>query len=273
MRIVKLFSILAVMFVLASCSMFKHRDDIDTLPVAALYSNAHTSLENGDYAAATKAYQRLISRFPSGEYNEQSQIDLAYAQYKDNKPDDASSTINRFIKTFPTHKHIDYAYYLRGLINFDRSGNMLDNLLRRDQVESRRDQGYRLQSFDDFSELTRRFPSSRYSADARQRMIYLRNGLAQFEINVAEYYLRTKAYIAAADRAHYVIEHYQQAPQVADARAIMTRSYKALGRDPLAAQTLAVLKLNYPDHPYLSDPDWPHAPSLWRKMVPFTRVY
>ncbi|HET7359343.1 MAG TPA: outer membrane protein assembly factor BamD [Rhodanobacteraceae bacterium] len=273
MRIAKLLSIVAVMFVLASCSMFKHRDDVDTMPMEALYNNAHTSLENGDYAAAAKAYQRLIARFPSGEYNEQSQIELAYAQYKDNKPDDASSTINRFIKTFPTHKHIDYAYYLRGLINFDRSGNFLDTLLHRTQVASRRDQGYRLQSFDDFSELTRRFPSSPYSVDARQRMIYLRNGLAQFEINVAKFYLRTNAYIAAADRAQYVVEHYQQAPQVADALAIMTRSYKALGRGPLAAQTLAVLKLNYPDHPYLTDPDWPHHPSVWHRMIPFTPAY
>jgi outer membrane protein assembly factor BamD len=273
MRIVKLFFVLAVAFALASCSVFKQKDNIDTMPVAALYTRAHTSLENGDYAAAAKAYQRLIARFPSGEYNQQSQIDLAYAQYKDNKPDDASSTINRFIKTFPTHKHIDYAYYLRGLINFDRSGNMLDNLIHREKAQSRRDQGFRLQSFDDFSELTRRFPGSRYAVDARQRMIYLRNGLAQFEINVAEFYLRNKAYVAAADRSQYVIEHYQQAPQVADALAILTRSYKALGRDPLAAQTLAVLKLNYPDHPYLSDPDWPHAPSVLHKMIPFTRMY
>lgn len=269
MRIAKLLTVVAIAFVLASCSMFKNKDNIDTMPVEALYNNAHTSLEKADYGAAAKAYQRLIARFPSGEYNEQAQIDLAYAQYKDNKPDDASSTINRFIKTFPTHKHIDYAYYLRGLINFDRSASVLDRFVHREDAQSRRDQGFRLQSFDDFSELTRRFPDSRYSADARQRMIFLRNGLAQFEINVAEYYLRTKAYIAATDRAQYVIEHYQQAPQTADALAIMTAGYRALDRDKLADQTLAVLKLNYPDHPYLSDDDWPHHPSAWWRLIPF----
>jgi outer membrane protein assembly factor BamD len=255
----------------SACSMFGHRgQSIDTLPVEALYTKAHTSLENGDYAAATKAYQRLIARFPSGDYNEQAQLDLAYSQYKDNQPDDALSTINRFIKTYPTNKHVDYAYYLRGLINFGRTTGFVERITKSSGGQSRRDQGYNLQSFDDFSELARRFPDSAYTADARQRMIYLRNLLAQYEINVAEFYLRNKAYVAAADRSQYVIEHYQQAPQAGDALAILARSYLALDRKDLAAQTRKVLALNYPDHPYLQDPKWPHAPSTLRKMVPFS---
>lgn len=267
----KVLAVLALAMSLGACSMFKSkRDSIDTMPLVALYNNAHASMENADYSAASKAYQRLIARFPSGEYNEQAQLDLAYSQYKDNQPDDALSTVNRFIKTYPTHKHVDYAYYLRGLINFDRTSGAIERYLGREGSEARRDQGYNLQAFDDFSELSRRFPDSAYAADARQRMIYLRNVLAQFEINVAEFYLRNKAYIAAADRSQYVIEHYQQAPQAGDALAILTRSYLALDQKALADQVRQVLALNYPNHPYLTDAKWPHAPSTLRKLVPFS---
>ncbi|WP_426702216.1 outer membrane protein assembly factor BamD [Rhodanobacter sp. Col0626] len=256
---------------MSACSMFKSKhDSIDTMPVDALYNNAHDSLENSDYASATKAYQRLIARFPSGEYNEQAQLDLAYSQYKDNQPDDALSTVNRFIKTYPANKHVDYAYYLRGLINFDRTSGVIERFIHRSGSTARRDQGYNLQAFDDFSELSRRFPDSAYTADARQRMIYLRNVLALYEVNVAEFYLRNKAYVAAANRSQYVIEHYQQSPEAGDALAILTRSYLALKQDAQAEQTRQVLALNYPDHPYLSDTKWPHAPSTLRKMVPFS---
>jgi outer membrane protein assembly factor BamD len=268
---VRLLAVLALVMAVSACSMFGHKgQSIDTMPVEPLYTKAHTSLENGDYAAASKAYQRLIARFPSGAYNEQAQLDLAYSQYKDNQPDDALSTINRFIKTYPTNKHVDYAYYLRGLINFGRTTGFVERVTKSSGGQSRRDQGYNLQSFDDFSELARRFPDSAYTADARQRMIYLRNLLAQYEINVAEFYLRNKAYVAAADRSQYVIEHYQQAPQAGDALAILARSYLALDRKELAAQTRKVLALNYPDHPYLHDPKWPHAPSTLRKLIPFS---
>lgn len=271
LQVFKVLVVLAVVATMSACSMFRSKKEtIDTMPVEKLYSTAHDSLVHADYAASTKAYQRLIARFPSGDYNEQAQLDLAYSQYKDNQPDDAYSTVNRFIKTYPTHKHVDYAYYLRGLINFDRTGGFIERVFQRSETQARRDQGYNLQAFDDFSELTRRFPDSAYSADARQRMIYLRNVLAQFEINVAEFYLRNKAFIASADRAQYVIEHYQQAPQTGDALAILTRSYIGLERPQLADQTRKVLAQNYPNHPYLTDEKWPHSPSILRKMVPFS---
>ena len=265
------FALFALIVSMSACSIFgSKRNSLDTMPVDALYNKAHASLEYGDYAAATKQYQRLIARFPSGEYNQQAQLDLAYSQFKDNQPDDAYSTVNRFIKTYPANKHVDYAYYLRGLINFDRTSGMIERFIYRESSDTRRDQSYSLQAFDDFSELSRRFPDSAYTADARQRMIYLRNNLAQYEINVAEFYLRNKVYIGAADRAQYVIEHYQQAPQTGDALAILTRSYLALDHKELAAQTRKVLALNYPNHPYLTDPKWPRAPSLLRKLIPFS---
>ena len=267
----KLLAVLVLGLSLGACSMFGHkRDSIDTMSLEKLYAKGHDDLMNGDYAAATKDYQRLIARFPSGDYNEQAQLELAYSQYKDNQPDDAYSTINRFIKTYPTQKHVDYAYYLRGLINFSRTSGFVERFVSRTGSQARRDQAYNLQAFDDFSELARRYPDSAYTTDARQRMIYLRNVLAQYEINVAEFYLRNKAYFAAADRAQYVVEHYQQAPQTGAALAILARSYIALDQKPQAEHARKVLALNYPDHPYQTDPKWPHAPSTLRKMVPFS---
>lgn len=269
--VVKMLALLALAMSMNACSMFSSkRATDDNLPVAALYEKAHTSLENADYTAASRSYQRLIARFPSGPYTEQAELEMAYSQYKDNQPDDALSTVNRFIKTYPANKHVDYAYYLRGLINFDRTSGVLERYVGRDGEQSRRDQGYNLQAFDDFSELSRRFPDSAYTTDARQRMIYLRNVLAQYEINVAEFYLFDKAYVASADRAQYVIEHYQQAPQTGDALAILARSYLALDHKDLAEQARQVLALNYPKHPYLTDPKWPHPPSTLRRLIPFS---
>ena len=272
MRVSKLIIVLVVALSMSACSIFgSKKATIDTMPVDQLYAKAHTDLENSDFNAAIKAYQRLIARFPAGDYTPQSQLELGYAQYKDNQPDDAYSTINRFISTYPTDKHVDYAYYLRGLINFGRTSGFIDRITRRDSDgQTRRDQGYNLKAFDDFSELTRRFPDSAYATDARQRMIYLRNLLAQFEINTSEFYLRHQAYVASADRAQYVIEHYQQAPQAGDALALLTRNYLMLGHDKQAAQVRQVLVLNYPEHPYLKDPKWPHAPSTLRKLIPFS---
>lgn len=274
--VLKIALLAPLLLALVACSFF-HRgankgSEGDTLSVDQLYNLATERLHDGNYENAEKLYQRLIERFPYGPYNEQAQIDLAYAYYKDDKADEAYSAINRFIKTYPAQQHIDYAYYLRGLINFDRTGSSLQRFVDRDA--SRRDQGYGLQSFDDFQQLLLHFPTSRYAPDARQRMIWLRNGLSQYELNVAEYYLRRKAYVASANRAEYIIEHYQQSPQVADALAVLAKSYALLGRPQLAQQTVSVLKLNYPNHPYLRDPKgWPKTPSTLRKLVPLSGHY
>ncbi|MGA9423240.1 MAG: outer membrane protein assembly factor BamD [Rhodanobacteraceae bacterium] len=257
----------ALMIGLGGCSLFgkDKKDPLNTLPVGELYDSGVRALEGGNEDRAARIFTRLISRFPFGQYTEQAQINLAYAQFKNGKPDDAYSTINRFIKTYPTHRHIDYAYYLRGLINFDREGGLLEryvgqDMTKRDQVNLRR-------SFDDFSQLIRRYPQSRYAADARQRMIYLRNTMAQADLNVAMFYLRRATYVAAANRAKSIVETYPRSPQASDALAIMARSYRKLGQDKLAADAERVLKLNYPNHPYFKG-DWPdYSSNLW-KLIP-----
>lgn len=267
----RLLLLLILVSVVPACSLFGEREapETETLPVAELYQKAHTYMVDGNYDTAERYYQRLVARFPFGNYSEQAQLDLAYVLYQSNKPDDAYSAINRFIRTYPAQEHIDYAYYLRGLINFDRSSGISDRMFNRDK--SRRDPGYIQKSFDDFSQLVRRFPDSRYAADARQRMIYLRNQLAQHELNVAYYYLDRKAFVGAANRAEYIIEHYQSSPQTADALAIMAKSYSALKLEDLAASAKNVLRKNYPQHVYLTDPtDWPEQPSVWWRLLPFT---
>ncbi|HEX5960102.1 MAG TPA: outer membrane protein assembly factor BamD [Rhodanobacteraceae bacterium] len=266
--------VLPLLLALGACSLFHHgpRQTLDNMTVEQLYQRAHKLSQNGNWGGAETVYQKLISRFPYGAYNEQSQIELAYAQYKNDKPEDAYSTINEFIKTYPTQKHIAYAYYLRGLINFDRTESAMQRFA--GISASRFDQAYALQSFDDFNTLVALFPNTRYAADGRQRMIFLRNQLAQGELNVAKYYLQRKAYVAAADRAKYIIEHYQRSPQAADALAVMAKSYHLLGQQQLADQTTQVLKLNYPDHPYLHNPQrWPRHHTWVYRLIPLTSAH
>jgi outer membrane protein assembly factor BamD len=244
----------------------KKQDETEVLPVEQMYEVAKAALADGNYSKAIKYDQRLIARFPFGPYTEQATLDLAYAQYKTDKPEDAYATINRFIKTYPTHKHIDYAYYLRGVINFDRDKGFLDRYANQDMTK--RDQTNTLQSFEDFSELVSKFPDSRYAPDARQRMIYLRDNLARAQLNIAEFYLRLGAYVAAANRAKDIVEKYQRTPEAGDALAIMAISYHALAQDKLADDAERVLKLNYPDHPYFHG-HWPPRQHWWARMIPF----
>lgn len=264
-RLLLLTTLLAIA---AGCSLTKKRvDPLETLGVEAMYERGQLAASRGNHEAAARTFNRLVARFPFGPYTEQAQIDQAYAQYRMNKPDDAYSTINRFIKTYPTHKHVDYAYYLRGLINFDREEGLLERYVGLDMTQ--RDQTFLRQAFDDFSSLVRRYPNSRYTPDATQRMVHLRNGMAQAEINIALYYLRQGANVAAANRAKTVIETYEGSPQIGDALAILVRSYHELGQESLSDDTARVLQLNYPNHPALSQ-GWPVWRSNWWRLIPLS---
>lgn len=262
---------LLVLFVaLAGCSLFhrgKKGDPMDTMTVEELYRQGVSGLDAGNNDLAIRSFTRLSSRFPFGPYTEQAQLNLAYAQYKDDKPDDAYSTINRFIKTYPTHRHVDYAFYLRGLINFNRSGGFLERYVGQDMTK--RDQMNLHQSFDDFGALLGRYPQSAYAPDARQRMVHLRNEMAQSDLNIAMFYLKRGAFVAASNRAKTIVETYPQTPQAGDALAVMAQSYRKLGQDKLADDAERVLKLNYPDHPALSG-KWPHYRSNWWKLIPLS---
>ena len=265
------FALVVLLALLAGCSLFhrgaKKGDPMDTKTVEELYVQGVDAIDKNSFDFAVRTFQRLISRFPFGAYTEQSQLNLAYSQYKDGKPDDAYSTINRFIRTYPTHRHIDYAYYLRGLINFNRSGGFLERYIGQDMTK--RDQVNLRQSFDDFGALITRYPNSAYAGDARQRMVALRDTMAQADLNIALYYYKREAYVASSNRAKDIIETYPQTPQVGDALAILYKSYEAAGQQKLADDAKRVLELNYPEHPALHG-KWPRYRSNWWKLIPLS---
>jgi outer membrane protein assembly factor BamD len=248
----RLFSGLALILVallLAGCNKADPETE-DGKSAEELYQEAKNHLDHTAYEQAVSAYKQLQTRYPFGRYAEQAQLEMAYAFYKAHKPELALSTADRFIRTYPSHPNVDYAYYIRGLTNYDEKIGMLERLMP-SRVRDR-DQSSALEAFNDFDELCRRFPDSRYCPDARQRMVFLRNNLAAYEIDVANYYLRRKAHVAAANRARYVLETYPGTPQTGDALEIMHKAYSELQMPELAADAMRVLELNYPAHPYLT---------------------
>ncbi len=259
--------LLGLVLLLTSCGRWgKRQDPTETLPLEQLYAQAKMSLEKGNLSRAQRYYQRLIARFPYGPYTEQSQIELAYAYYKANKPEDATSAINRFIRTYPAHSHIEYMYYLRGLVNFDRHEGMVLRIARLDPTQ--REQVSLQQSFNDFNDLVQRYPASRYAPEARNKMVHLRNQMARHDLNVAVFYLERRAWVAAINRSQHLIEQYPQSIYNADALAVMSESYARLNQDTLARDARRVLELNYPGHPYLQG-SWPSERAWWRKLTPF----
>lgn len=267
-NLLRLLSITVLLFTLQACSSDSDVLDDDRTS-AELYRTAKGKMESGAYRQAIEDYMLLLNRFPFGPNTEQAILELAYSLYQSNEEEKALAQLNRFAKTYPTHPNLDYAMYLRGLVNFNRSYSFFDRFVDRDPAE--RDQEYAHESFNEFAELIRRFPESDYATDARQRMIFLQNMMARHELTVARYYMRRKAYIAAANRAKYVVEHYPKSPLIGDALAIMVDSYRQIDLKEPAEDTLAVLQMNFPDHPYLSGDSSPSDESggFWSFLWPF----
>ena len=237
-----------LVFTLSACSYFGEKDDeTASWDADRLYAEAKGQLDSGYYSQAVENYQKLETRFPFGTHAQQALLDLAYAYYKDDEPESAISACERFIKLYPQNVHVDYAYYLKGLTNFNRGKGLTDRFLPTD--ESQRDPGAALRAFQDFSELVKRFPESEYVEDAEQRMRYLRNNLAQNEVHIANYYMRRGAFLAAVNRARYVVENYPRTPAVPDALVLMAKAYRILEMNDLLEDALRVLELNYPNHP------------------------
>ena len=240
-----------VALALAGCGLLPDQIDVTRdWSAQRLYSEAKANLNEGDYQTAIDYYEKLESRYPFGPLAQQAQLDIAYAYYKFDEPESALAAVDRFFRLYPQHPNVDYGYYLRGLVNFNRGKGLVERYLPTD--DSQRDPGAALQSFNDFAELTRRFPDSKYAADAAKRMQFLKNNLARYELHVADYYMRRGAYVAAANRAKYVIENYPKTPATPAALIVMVKAYRQLDLDGLAGDALRVLELNYPDHPELA---------------------
>lgn len=262
--------VLLAMFAASGCArmknMFKDEDANEGVAVEVLYDRGHALMRGGNWNGAGNVYRRLVAQYPYGPYTEQAMIETAYAEYKMGRHDDAISSIDRFIRTYPTHRNVAYMYYLRGLVNSTRDTVFLQRAWNLDA--SRRDLATPMQGYNDLRIVTERYPNSRYAADAANRMVALRNMFARHEIETALYYMRRDAWVGAAERARYLLETYPQSEYQNDAVAVLAGAYTGLGNQTLAADARRVLELNEPDHPYLTG-DWPDYPWTIRKLNPF----
>ena len=213
------------------------------------YERIQTSLNASNWSVAISNLQLLESQFPFGKYAEQGQLELIYAQYKSGDYESSIASADRFIRLHPQHPNVDYAFYVKGLSEISQTGGFFDSFLPTDS--SMRDIGEARGAFTTLTELLSRFPESPYAADARKRLVSLRNRLARAEIHVANYYFARGAYLAAANRGRFVVENFQQSPAVPDGLAVMAQAYYLLEMKELADNSVEVLVANYPEHPSL----------------------
>jgi outer membrane protein assembly factor BamD len=209
-----------------------------------MYNEAKKHLNDKSYEEAIKQFESLQSHYPYGRYAQQAQLDIAYAYYKQNEPESAISAADRFIKQYPNNPHVDYAYYVKGLANFNADIGLFGLASGQDPTE--RDPKAAQDSFAAFKDLVTRFPSSKYAPDSKLRMRYLLNALAKYEIYVAKYYLRRGANIAAVNRAKEVLMQFPNTPAIHDALKILVRGYDALGLKELRDDAQRVLDKNFP---------------------------
>ena len=208
-----------------------------------LYERGSASMQSGNYPTALAYFQQLEARYPFSNVTRQAQLDMIYVYYRARQPESAVDAANEFEQENPTHARVDYCLYMKGLIYFDGAPNFLEKMFRVDMSE--RPPRDTLQAFVTFGDLIQRFPESEYLPDARQRMVFLRNRLAEYENHVANYYIRRQAYVAAVNRAKYALEHYPGAPALDDSLTLLARAYSLLGLSDLAADAERVYDLNF----------------------------
>ncbi|HEX7812895.1 MAG TPA: outer membrane protein assembly factor BamD [Burkholderiales bacterium] len=231
------------LLLIAGCSL-DPVDETKNWGPERIYSAAQEELESKNYQKAIGYYEKLESRYPYGRYAQMAQIEIAYAHWKDSDPTLALAAVDRFLKLHPESPNVDYAYYLKGRINFNEDLGIMGYVAPKDLTE--RDPKAAQEAFDSFKELVTRFPDSKYAADARLRMNYLVNALAAAEVNVAEYYLRRGAYVAAVNRAQYALTNYPRAPANERALKVLVQSYDAMGVDDLRDDARRTLDATYP---------------------------
>lgn len=247
---------LVVMLTLTGCSWMpffgdKKEEEPETAGYTEtdFYEVIQRNLNSRNWRMAIENLQALEAQFPFGTYAEQAQLELMYAHYRTANYDEAITAADRFIRLHPRHPNVDYAFYIKGLSSLAQSRSFFGNFLPTDNTS--RDPGAARDSFATFTELLSRFPDSAYAADTRKRMIFLRNLLARYEINVANYYFERQAYLAAANRGRYVVENFQLTPAVPDGLAVMAEAYHLLGLQDLSTDAVRVLAANYPEYPAL----------------------
>ena len=231
-----------VLLTTAGCRSHRNRDATKSSP-EVLYKKAHQSLMSYDFQSAIKGYEALTARFPFTDQARQARLDLIYAYYRAGEGETATDAAETFIRENPTHPRVDYAWYVKGLVEFERQPNALEKLFRVDL--SQRPPSTARKAFSAFRTVVEQYPKSEYAHDAEQRMIYLRNRLADYEVHVARYYMKRGAYVAAAQRAKGCVENFDGAPAVKEALTIMVEAYDRLNLQPLAVKAREVYELNY----------------------------
>lgn len=249
---IKWVTIISLIVSLSSCKTFWSKDDDEDdgpykgQSAKQIYTDANKDLTKKDYTSAIKRYEALETLYPFNDYAEQAELSLIYAYYKKEDYASSAATAERFIHLYPRAKRVDYAYYMKGLSNFQQVRGNISNFFPIDQ--SWRDPGTQSQAYSDFATLVQKFPESRYKANALQRMIYLRNMFAQTELNVAKYYFERRMYVAAAERANYLIKTYPQASTVKQALKIVYHANEALGLKQAALDAKTVYEATYHKH-------------------------
>ena len=237
------------------------KDETAGFSAKELYEEAQSSLDAAEFQAAVKNLESLEARYPFDPYAKQAQLEIAYAYYKYDELDQATSAVERFARLHPRDPHMDYVYYLKGLINFNRGQGLLDDWFPREP--SRHDPAVLEQAFNNFATLVRRYPNSTYAGDAYQRMVYLRNQMAEKEIQIAEFYIQRKSWLSAAKRAKAVITRYPNTIWTKRALEILLLSYQKLELNDLAADIKRVI-----DYNDFSDISTPVDPEKYGKTPP-----
>ncbi len=242
----KIFMVLAVAGVLTACGSTSATKDDKYYGMTGqqLLDEGNKNLEGASYEIAVQHYEAIEARFPHTRLAQQAKLNKIYANYHDRQFDQALKGIDEFIRLYPNHENIDYLYYIQGLINFDRARSILDKILPPDR--SKVDQKQMRDSLASFLVIVDKYPDGEYAEDAAKRIIYLRNLLAEAEIHKANFYLDRHAYVGAANRAQYVLDHYDATTSVSTALYIQAKAYQALGLPELAQKSIDVLRYNFP---------------------------
>jgi len=242
---------LILLLCVSACGLVPEQiDETKNWSAQKLYSAAKEKLNEGSYEGAIKLYEKLEARYPYGRFAQQAQLEVAYAYYRDKEIASAMSAAERFIKLHPNHPNVDYAYYLRGLANFNDDLGLLGSYTGQDMSE--RDPKAAREAFNAFKDLVTRFPDSKYAPDSVLRLNYLVNMLAQNEVHVARYYMKRGAFVAAANRVQYSLKTYPQATANEEGLLLLVQAYDKLGMTDLRNDAERVLKTNFPKSKYLS---------------------
>ncbi len=250
MNLKTLFVFFSIALTINSCAYWpdltKELDPTKGLSSGQIYNEGKSFLNAGDFVNAIKYFEVLESRYPFGIYATQAMLDLAYANYEFERKDEAIVQCNRFIRLYPNHQNVDYAYYLRALSNFEKSANVISRFFGADT--SRYDVTILRESFDDFSLIINKFPNSKYVKDSRNRLLYLKNKMASNELYIARYYRKRLAHVAAIERVKYMLENFEGTPSTEEGLVLLIDSYNDLGIFDLAYDSSRVLIKNYPNY-------------------------